>query len=175
MAEMGHQPMYSPRAFLVRFPRERTPPPSLTPAASHARRNALWPRRGYRPPRRLGGATVRAGRSGPAAITRGRAARRPCGPGSPHAPDRSPRAAQLTEPCVGNSSASSSQNVANLGCSPFPTASGPNAASVEHTRLDRLARSTLDLLHTVDLITKPRQAPAHWRMPGPTQRHRTAS
>ena len=43
------------------------------------------------------------------------------------------------------------------------------------TRLDRLARSTLDLLHTVDLITKPRQAPAHWRMPGPTQRHRTAS
>ena len=43
------------------------------------------------------------------------------------------------------------------------------------TRLDRLARPTLDLLHTVDMIRRPRQASARWRMRGLTQRHRTAS
>jgi len=41
-----------------------------------------------------------------------------------------------------------------LHTSPSPKPLGNSATSLPDTRLDRLARSTLDLLHTVDLITK---------------------
>jgi hypothetical protein len=52
----------------------------------HAPRNVAFASSRLSVTRRLGRATVRAGRSGSAAITRGRAARRPCGPGSPPRP-----------------------------------------------------------------------------------------
>ena len=55
MAEMGHQQKHSPRGFFVRFPRERTLPPSLTHAHPTPPGTPPWPRRGYRPRRRSGG------------------------------------------------------------------------------------------------------------------------
>jgi len=51
-------------------------------------------------------------------------------------PDNSaaPAQPQLAEPCVGNSSASSPQNVANLSCGPFPTAGSADRTGVEYIR-----------------------------------------
>jgi DNA invertase Pin-like site-specific DNA recombinase len=40
------------------------------------------------------------------------------------------------------------------------------------TRLDRLARSTRDLLNVLDAVVKAGAAFAHWPMPGPTPRAR---
>jgi len=43
------------------------------------------------------------------------------------------------------------------------------------TRLDRLARSTRDLLNTIHAITEKRRGSNHWPIRGPTPPHRTAN
>ena len=42
------------------------------------------------------------------------------------------------------------------------------------TRLDRLARSTRDLLNILDTVAKPGPASSRWRTPGRTPRRHTA-